>query len=572
MLFTSLVFLFTYQARLTHPIPLSEEDFRTLGFEFELLLGDFLREWKFLTETNDEVDIGEVIPKRKFLEEKQNQKEDVCKKNPENVFIPQDNIPPSPDDEDRGLDASRNRDKNEGMNTFDIVNGTNVMNKTHLLDQKENLDTHFTLNKKSKTDSSGEDPFEDHDIPYKTGPQNDLPEPEAPRAKTQKPTPGTKTQKPTTTSTSREEEVLRGFLDLDQGGEFEWSSTTNQRTDSEAHLTPPPRRPRASGFPVIYMPGRKKKRKCSQVQGILGGFNTFNYLTFVNGIITLILNVNNNLNNNNNNNNLNNNNDISNNNINSNSNTQNANQVVIFPPGRKKKRSVADAILEAIQTPSTSSPSSSSSSLKPPPSSSPLTVFTERGHRTSPEDLEASAEGLAVLRGPDGTKFAELPKRISDADPKTSSRVTTVPNNVEASPEDLKTGNLYPEGSVTRSGDGADDEVVSRGLRGMPGLRQLRDTSVTLLELTSDWLQDSLGLRGRCAWVQRCRLLRNLRRRRGFSADIASAIWTIFQAMMPNLDKNPECEAYRQLCEVFCILGSDTCDYISWSSLHPANE
>ncbi|XP_064089123.1 hybrid signal transduction histidine kinase K-like [Macrobrachium nipponense] len=98
--------------------------------------------------------------------------------------------------------------------------------------------------------------------------------------------------------------------------------------------------------PVLYMPGGKKKRKCADVNGgMLAGFNTFNYLTFVTGVITLVLNVNNNINNNNNNNNLNNNNDLSNNNVNANTNTQNANQVVIFPPGRKR-RFVEDWILQ----------------------------------------------------------------------------------------------------------------------------------------------------------------------------------------------------------------------------------
>ncbi|XP_047483888.1 homeobox protein 5-like [Penaeus chinensis] len=125
---------------------------------------------------------------------------------------------------------------------------------------------------------------------------------------------------------------------------------------------------REAGIPVMYMPGKKKKRKCSQVSGLLAGFNTFNYLTFVTGVITLVLNANNNINNNNNNNNLNNNNDISNNNVNANTNTQNGNQVVIFPPGRKR-RSIADWLLQALNRPqvveaktSTSAPSAASGS------------------------------------------------------------------------------------------------------------------------------------------------------------------------------------------------------------------
>ncbi|CAL4116542.1 unnamed protein product, partial [Meganyctiphanes norvegica] len=100
---------------------------------------------------------------------------------------------------------------------------------------------------------------------------------------------------------------------------------------------------RQGQMPLMYMAGdTKKKRQCAQVNGILAGFNTFSYLTFVNGVITLVLNVNNNINNNNNNNNLNNNNDLSNNNLNSNSNTQNANQIIIMPPGRKKRRTIIE--------------------------------------------------------------------------------------------------------------------------------------------------------------------------------------------------------------------------------------
>ena len=79
---------------------------------------------------------------------------------------------------------------------------------------------------------------------------------------------------------------------------------------------------------VVYLPGKKKKtRQCSQIHGLLAGFNTFHFLSFINGVITLVLNINNNINNNNNNNNLNDNNVQANNNLNSNTNTNNANQV-----------------------------------------------------------------------------------------------------------------------------------------------------------------------------------------------------------------------------------------------------
>ena len=111
---------------------------------------------------------------------------------------------------------------------------------------------------------------------------------------------------------------------------FEYSkhfnkNSTNKNLDINTKLLK--QREKRSKMPVIYMPGQKKKRKCAHVTGILAGFNTFNYLTFVNGVITLVLNINNNINNNNNNNNLNNNNDISNNNIDVNQNTNTASQV-----------------------------------------------------------------------------------------------------------------------------------------------------------------------------------------------------------------------------------------------------
>ncbi|XP_045129324.1 myb-like protein W [Portunus trituberculatus] len=111
------------------------------------------------------------------------------------------------------------------------------------------------------------------------------------------------------------------------------------------------RRERAASPAIIYMPGRgnEKVRECALIHGLLGGFNTFNFLSFATGLVTLILNVNNNINNNNDNNNVNANNDINNNNVNANLNTQNANQVVVFPPGRRR-RSVADLLMTAADT------------------------------------------------------------------------------------------------------------------------------------------------------------------------------------------------------------------------------
>lgn len=84
---------------------------------------------------------------------------------------------------------------------------------------------------------------------------------------------------------------------------------------------------RSSNIPVMYMPGSKTKRKCVAVNGIFSGYNTFTYLSFITGLLSLVLNVNNNINNNNNNNNLNDNNAISNNNVDANVNSNTANQV-----------------------------------------------------------------------------------------------------------------------------------------------------------------------------------------------------------------------------------------------------
>merc|ERR1712155_220043 len=85
--------------------------------------------------------------------------------------------------------------------------------------------------------------------------------------------------------------------------------------------------------------GKKKKlRTCANMNGILGGSNAFNYVSFVLAILTLVVNTNNNLNNNNNNLNQANLNTASNNNANANSNNNNANVINVMPPGKKKRR------------------------------------------------------------------------------------------------------------------------------------------------------------------------------------------------------------------------------------------
>ena len=91
-------------------------------------------------------------------------------------------------------------------------------------------------------------------------------------------------------------------------------------------------------MPTMYMGKKKKLRTCANMNGILGGSNSFNYVSFVMAILTLVVNVNNNINNNNNNLNQANINTNSNNNANANSNNNNANVVNVMPPGKKRRK------------------------------------------------------------------------------------------------------------------------------------------------------------------------------------------------------------------------------------------
>ena len=95
---------------------------------------------------------------------------------------------------------------------------------------------------------------------------------------------------------------------------------------------------RKRDMPTMYMGKKKKLRTCANMNGILGGSNAFNYVSFVLAILTLVVNTNNNINNNNNNLNQANLNTASNNNANANSNNNNANVVNVMPPGKKKRR------------------------------------------------------------------------------------------------------------------------------------------------------------------------------------------------------------------------------------------
>nr|XP_027236684.1 uncharacterized protein LOC113827933 [Penaeus vannamei] len=137
-----------------------------------------------------------------------------------------------------------------------------------------------------------------------------------------------------------------GMADTDGTLEIRENEEEQAKERDERSLHGGKRKPR--NIPVMYMPGKKTKRKCVAAGGILSGHNAFSFLSFVTGVLSLVLNVNNNINNNNDNNNLNDNNAISNNNVDANANTQNANQIVVFPPGRKR-RSFSDwRILQLI--------------------------------------------------------------------------------------------------------------------------------------------------------------------------------------------------------------------------------
>jgi len=86
-----------------------------------------------------------------------------------------------------------------------------------------------------------------------------------------------------------------------------------------------------------------RMRTCQNMKGLLGGANAFHFLTFVVGLVTLVVNVENNLNQNNNNlNGINvNANRQTNNNANANNNAMNMIEVM---PGRRKRRRRSEII------------------------------------------------------------------------------------------------------------------------------------------------------------------------------------------------------------------------------------
>merc|ERR1711979_123119 len=89
---------------------------------------------------------------------------------------------------------------------------------------------------------------------------------------------------------------------------------------------------------------QKKPKKCKNLRsyGIASGSNALSYMSFVAAVITLVININNNINANNNNNNQVNLNFGNNNNLVTNLNQNVGNNFnLMFPPGRRRRRSVS---------------------------------------------------------------------------------------------------------------------------------------------------------------------------------------------------------------------------------------
>merc|ERR1719510_1581317 len=99
-------------------------------------------------------------------------------------------------------------------------------------------------------------------------------------------------------------------------------------------------------LPFIYQsapPATPCKNAAST--SIISGAKAVDFASFAIGIMTLVININNNINNNNNNNNNLNLNAVDSSNIVANFNTNNANQVNIMPPGRKKRSVMGSAAI-----------------------------------------------------------------------------------------------------------------------------------------------------------------------------------------------------------------------------------
>ena len=100
---------------------------------------------------------------------------------------------------------------------------------------------------------------------------------------------------------------------------------------------------KTTGYLKKSFPPQVQSCTSASSTSIISGGKAVDFAAFAAGVLTLVLNVNNNINNNNNNNNNLNINAVDSSNIVANFNTNNANQVNIMPPGRRKKRSVVQA-------------------------------------------------------------------------------------------------------------------------------------------------------------------------------------------------------------------------------------
>ncbi|XP_068249042.1 uncharacterized protein [Palaemon carinicauda] len=262
-----------------------EENYRKIAYDLEVILQQYLRTWNFLTETKSVFDEGEVIDKNWFIAY-------------DDVDIPHLRGDISfPFNKSVIVNEVENRDDNTVItcNNFDTQNTHSKKWKCKVRVQKNTIAWNKTV-------------------------------------KERYPTIDVKERK---SVILRDDEPSLNEQRHAEGKKLRKRSGELKRTE------------RSAGIPVMYMPGEKKKRQCVAAGGIFSGYNALSYLSFITGILSLILNVNNNINNNNNNNNLNDNNDISNNNVDANSNSQTANQIVVFPPGRKR-RSFADWLLQSV--------------------------------------------------------------------------------------------------------------------------------------------------------------------------------------------------------------------------------
>ncbi|KAK3872398.1 hypothetical protein Pcinc_022525 [Petrolisthes cinctipes] len=246
-----------------HPLD-KEETYRTLAYEFEVLLEDHRRSWRHLTNSSEVVDVGGVFVSRQWLRTNQGR-----------------SIKHIPNEPNRSRLTNHNTPTNEALTSMNHLFANHVNSTYQASTNHDNNSNHIKSTNRALTNNPGTPSI--HQLVTKLVKTN------------------------------------------------EESKTNNVQANSRR------RTKRDSGLPVFFMPGKKKTRECVSTGGLLSGYNAFSYLSFVTGVLSLVLNINNNINNNNNNNNLNDNSAISNSNVDANVNGNTANQIVVFPPGRKRR-------------------------------------------------------------------------------------------------------------------------------------------------------------------------------------------------------------------------------------------